>query len=39
VTLKKTKRAKRVARNSEGENMFTWAALGTYACPGAGPWF
>ena len=37
VTLQKVKRARRVSRNPEGENMFTWAALGTYACPGAGP--
>jgi hypothetical protein len=37
VTLQKTKRARRVSRNPEGENMFTWAALGFYACPGAGP--
>ncbi|KAM0706852.1 hypothetical protein Q7P35_006182 [Cladosporium inversicolor] len=39
VTPKKAKRARRISRNPEAENMFTWAALGTYACPGAGPWF
>ena len=37
VTLKKVKRARRVSRNPEGENMFAWTALGAYACPGAGP--
>ena len=42
VTAQRVKKAKRVSRNPDGENMFAWAALGAYACPGAGPvvgWF
>lgn len=36
------RKTKKVARNPDAENMFTWAALGAYSYPGAGPlvgWF
>jgi len=37
--LQKTRKAKKVAKNPEAERMFTWAALGAYAYPGAAPVF
>lgn len=36
------KERKVVESNPDAEKMFAWAALGAYACPGAGPlvgWF
>ncbi|KAM0712428.1 hypothetical protein Q7P37_011524 [Cladosporium fusiforme] len=36
------RKSKRVSRNPDAEKMFTWAALGVYSYPGAGPivgWF
>jgi hypothetical protein len=42
ATVQKAQKANRVEGNPDADKMFTWAALGVYAYPGAGPlaaWF
>jgi hypothetical protein len=42
ASAQKAPKANRVERNPDADKMFTWAALGVYAYPGAGPlvaWF